>query len=97
MNRAQNNYRNDAIILQRLSKGPATTSELAKAVYGDSDYHARRTLWVAIHRLRKRGVTIDTETAGDWKKDWQTYKLTSPAPCPYCAGCGVIAPEEPTP
>ena len=92
MNKIRNHWRIDALILQRLAVGTATTDELAKAVYGDSDYYARRSLWVAIHRLRKKGVDIINESAGDWQSDWQQYRLGSMATCPYCGGTGMVAP-----
>lgn len=85
-------YYNDAAILVRLAKGPATSGDLAKAVYGTDDDYGRRAVWVAIHRLRKRGVDIVTETAGNWERDWEQYRLGSVATCPYCGGAGVVGP-----
>ena len=93
MNRVQDARRNDAIILQRLAAGPATTSELAKAVYGEADYYARRSLWVAIHRLRQRGVRIATVGEANGQSDAQRYRLVNATDCPYCNGSGVIAVE----
>ena len=85
-------YYNDAAILVRLARGPATSGDLAKAVYGENDDYGRRAVWVAIHRLRKRGVGIVTETGGNWKRDWRQYRLACATPCPYCGGAGVVGP-----
>lgn len=93
MNRVQDVRRNDAIILQRLAAGPATTGELAKAIYGEAGYHARRSLWVAIHRLRQRGVRIATVGEANGQSDAQRYRLVNATDCPYCNGSGVIAVE----
>lgn len=94
MNRIQNHWRIDAMILQRLAAGPATTDDLTRVVYGDNDEYAKRSLWVAIHRLRKRGVDIQSESVGDWQKDWHQYRLGTTATCPYCGGSGVATPTE---
>lgn len=96
MNRTQNHWRIDAMILQRLATGPATTDDLTRVVYGDNDEYAKRSLWVAIHRLRKRGVDIKSESVGDWQKDWHQYRLGTTATCPYCGGSGVVTPTENT-
>lgn len=83
-------YYNDAAILVRLAKGPATSGDLSKAVYGTDDDYGRRAVWVAICRLRKRGVDIVTETVESLERDWRQYRLGSVATCPYCGGAGMV-------
>lgn len=85
------------LVLAQLINGPASTDELIRRIYAIDDasspeavLSARRTLWVAVHRLRKQGYAIIQEGVGGKRG----YRLQGHQPCPRCNGTGRVEVEH---
>lgn len=84
--RATHYQRPGPVILAALERGPMSPGRLAALIYGNHGRQALGALYVAVHRLKRRGAAVRFD------EQCQRYWLAEEGAqvCPHCRGKGTV-------